>query len=185
MEDDRIIDLFFQREQRGIAETQQKYGNYLMAIAYRILGSNEDAEECVNDTLHQVWNRVPPERPSVFRMFLARFARNNAVNRYKAKHAKKRGGEETALVLEELGECVAGNSNPEQSAMSDELTAAIRRFVRELPPREGDIFLRRYFFTESVTVISKKYGISPNNVSVVLNRTRKKLKEYLTKEQFM
>ncbi len=183
MEDDQIIELFFQRNQQGIAETQRKYGNYLQTITYRVLGSNEDAEECVNDALHQVWNRIPPERPSVFRMFLAKFARNCAINRYKALHAAKRGGGEAALALEELGECIAGNSDPEQSVLSEELSGSIHGFVRALPAKEGDIFLRRYFFTETVQEIAKKYGISPNNVSVVLNRVRKKLREHLMKEQ--
>ena len=185
MEDDQIVELFFQREQQGIAETQRKYGNYLQAIAYRILGSREDAEECVNDTFHLVWNRIPPERPTVLRMFLAKFARNCAINRYKAAHAAKRGGGETALAIEELGECIAGGSDPERSAMSEELSAAIRRFGRELPQREGDIFLRRYFFTENVKEIAERYGISQNNVSVTLNHTRKKLREYLLREQLM
>ncbi len=185
MDDDRIVELFFQREQRGIAETQQKYGNYLHAVAYRILGNTEDAEECVNDTLHQVWNRIPPERPSVFRMFLAKFTRNCAINRYRKSHAAKRGGGEVALALEELGECIAGNSDPEHSAMSGELAAAVREFVKSLPEREGNIFLRRYFFTENVSVIAQKYGISYNNVNVVLCHARKKLREYLVKEQFL
>ena len=183
MEDEQIIEMFFQRNQQGLAETQQKYGNYLHMITYRILGNNEDAEECVNDTLHQVWNRIPPERPSVFRMFLAKFARNCAVNRYKAVHAAKRGGGEATLALEELGECIAGNTDPEQSVMSEELSKSIRGFVRALPAKEGDIFLRRYFFTENVKEIAEKYGISPNNVSVVLNRVRNKLREHLKKEQ--
>ena len=185
MEDEQIIELYFQRNQQGLAETQQKYGNYLHAITYRILGSNEDAEECVNDTLHQVWNRIPPERPSVFRMFLAKFARNCAINRYRALHAAKRGGGEASVALEELGECIAGNSDPEQSVLSEELSRSIRGFVRALPAKEGDIFLRRYFFTETVKEIAEKYGISPNNVSVVLNRVRKKMKEHLAKEQLL
>lgn len=182
MEDDHIIELYFQRNQQGLAETEQKYKNYLQAVAYRILGSREDAEECVNDTLHYAWNRIPPERPTVFRMFLAKFTRNQAINRCKAAHAAKRGGGEAVLAIEELEECVAGGDDPEKSALSEELSGSIRKFVRALPGREGDIFLRRYFFTETVKEIAEKYGISGNNVSVVLNRTRKKLREHLRKE---
>lgn len=185
MEDDQIIELYFQRKQQGLAETEQKYKNYLQAVAYRILGSREDAEECVNDTLHYAWNRIPPERPTVFRMFLAKFTRNQAINRFKAAHAAKRGGGEAALALEELEECIAGTDDPERSALSEELSKSIREFVRALPEREGDIFLRRYFFTESVKEIAEKYGISGNNVSVVLNRTRKKLREHLLRENLL
>ena len=185
MEDNRIIDMFFQRDQQALRETELKYGSYLQTIAYRVLGSREDAEECVNDALLSAWNSIPPQRPSVFRMFLAKLARNHSLNRYKSERTAKRGGGEAALAIEELEECVAGSSDTEAGAMTEALQKGVNTFVRSLPEREGDIFLRRYFFLENVKDIAASYGISQDNASVILSRTRKKLREYLEKEQLL
>ncbi|MBO4696319.1 MAG: sigma-70 family RNA polymerase sigma factor [Lachnospiraceae bacterium] len=185
MEDNQIIDLFFQRNQQGIAETDRKYSRYLQAIAYRILGNREDAEECVNDALNSAWNSIPPQKPTVFRMFLAKLTRNRAINRYNEEHAKKRGSGEMTMALEELSECIAGGSDPEKTVLAEELSKEIRAFVRALPEREGDVFLRRYFFLEDVKSIALRYGISQNNVSVILNRTRKKLHDHLLSRHFL
>ena len=185
MEDEQIIDLLFQRDQTALRETEQKYSRYLYAVAHNILGSHEDAEECVNDALLSAWNSIPPQRPSVLRIFLARLARNHAINRRKAALAGKRGSGEVALALEELEECIPGNSDTESSVIAEELSQAIGVFVRELPEREGDIFTRRYFYAESVKVIAEGYGLTQNNVSVMLNRTRRKLREYLTKKELL
>ena len=182
MEDEQIIDLFFQRDQGALRETERKYNRYLYAVAHRILGNHEDSEECVNDALLSAWNSIPPHRPTVFRMFMARFVRNHAINKRKASLTDKRGGGEVALAIEELEECLPGNSDTEAAVLAEELSEMIRAFVRGLPEREGDAFTRRYFFTESVKEIAEGYGMTQNNVSVMLNRTRKKLKEHLTKE---
>ena len=182
MEDERIVELFFARDQQALRETLSKYSRYLQAIAYRVLGSREDSEECVNDALLSAWNASPPKRPTVFRMFLAKLTRNHAINRRKAQNAAKRGGGEAMLAIEELEECVAGTSDTESSAMTEELQ---RAFVKSLPERERDIFLQRYFFVKDVKEIAREYGISGSNAGVILSRTRAKLKEYLTKEQLM
>ncbi len=185
MEDDRIIDLFFSRNESALHETERKYKSYLYSVTHRILGNHEDAEECVNDALLSAWNSIPPHRPTVFRMFMARLARNHAINRRKKELADKRGGGEATLAIEELEECVSGGSDTESGAIAEDLEKAIRSFVRVLPEREGDVFVRRYFFTESVQDIAKGYGLTQNNVSVILNRTRRKLKEYLAKEELL
>ena len=185
MEDDRIVELFFARDQQALRETQSKYSRYLQAIAYRVLGSREDSEECVNDALLSAWNAIPPKRPTVFRMFLAKLTRNHAINRRKAQNAAKRGGGEAMLAIEELEECVAGTHDTEDSAMTEELQRAINAFVKSLPERERDTFLQRYFFVKDVKEIAREYGISGSNAGVILSRTRAKLKEYLTKEQLM
>ena len=182
MEDEQIVDLFFRRDQGALRETERKYNRYLYAVAHRILGNHEDSEECVNDALLSAWNTIPPQRPPVLRMFLARFVRNHAINKRKASLTDKRGGGEVTLAIEELEECLPGNSDTEANVLAEELSQAIRTFVRELPEREGDVFARRYFFAESVKEIAEGYGMTQNNVSVMLNRTRKKLKEHLTKE---
>lgn len=182
MEDGQIIDLLFQRDETAIRETEQKYHRYLYKVANSILGNHEDSEECVNDALLSAWNSIPPQRPPVLRMFLAKLVRNHAINKRKAALAGKRGSGEVALALEELEECIPGSSDTEYAVIEEELSQAIRTFVRGLPEREGNIFARRYFFAESVKEIAEGYGMTQNNVSVILNRTRKKLKEHLTKE---
>ncbi len=185
MDDNRIVELFFSREQQALSETEQKYGRYLNAIAFHVLGNREDSEECVNDALLSAWNAIPPTKPTVFRMFLAKLTRNHAINRRKQSDAKKRGGGEAAVAIEELEECVAGSSDTEEGAMTEALQQGIRSFVRGLPMRDGDVFLRRYFFTESIAEIAAEYGLSQGNVSVILTRTRKKLRDYLEQEQLL
>lgn len=185
MEDGQIIDLMFQRDETALRETEQKYHRYLYTVANHILGNHEDSEECVNDTLLSAWNVIPPQRPAALRIFLARLARNHAINRRKATLAGRRGGGEVALALEELEECIPGNSDTEAAVIAEELSQAIRSFVHGLPEREGNIFARRYFFAESVKEIAARYGLTENNVSVILNRTRKKLREHLTESELL
>lgn len=179
MEDTRIIELFFRREERAIAETSAKYGTYCMTVATNILRNAEDAEECVADTWINAWNAIPPERPRALKHYLAKITRNLSINRYKALRAKKRGDGEAELVLDELEEVVAGSSGVEDMVTAKELSGLIDAFVRALPERDGNLFIRRYFFTEPVEVIANRYRLSANNVSVILNRTRKRLKKYL------
>jgi RNA polymerase sigma factor, sigma-70 family len=185
MEDEKIIEMFFNRDSSALRETEQKYNRYMYSVTHRILGNHEDAEECVNDALLSAWNSIPPQRPVVLRSFLARLARNHAINRRKASTADKRGGGEAALAIEELEECIPGGSETEAEVMAEALDQAIRSFVRELPAREGNLFTRRYFFAESVKEIAERYDLKQNNVSVILNRTRKKLREYLTKNRLL
>ena len=181
MEDSQIIDLYWQRSADAIPETAGKYGAYCFTIADNILHSAEDSEACVNDTWLHAWNAMPPQRPSVLRMFLARITRNLSFDRFKARNAEKRGGGEIALVLDELGECLGGGADTEAAFEAQELRQCIRRFVRALPEREGNVLVRRYFFAEPVADIAKRYGLSENNVMVILSRTRRKLKAHLLK----
>lgn len=185
MEDSRIIELYWKKDADAISETASKYGTYCFTIAENILHSAEDSEECVNDTWLRAWNAMPPQRPSVLRMFLARITRNLALDRFHARNAEKRGGGETALVLDELAECLAGGTDVEAAFEGRELGQCIRRFVRALPAREGNVFVRRYFFTEPVAAIAERYGLTENNVMVILSRTRKKLKLALMKEGYL
>lgn len=184
MEDQKIIELYFQRNTDAIKETDNKYGSYCFAIANNILHNNEDSEECVNDTWLNAWNAIPPQRPTILRMFLAKISRNLSFNRFEARNAEKRGGGEIHLVLDELAECIANESDTEDEYLAKELEEIIRIFVRELPEREGNIFIRRYFFTEPISMISKRYGMTDNYVTVILSRIRKKLKGRLEKEGY-
>ena len=185
MEDDQIIELYWQRNADAISETAGKYGAYCLAIAENILHSTEDSEECVNDTWLRAWNAIPPQRPAVLRIFLAKITRNLAFNRFNARNAEKRGGGEIALVLDELGECLGGGADAEAAFEAKELRRCVQHFVRSLPEREGNVLVRRYFFAEPVADIAKRYGLSENNVTVILSRTRKKLRAYLLKEGYL
>ena len=185
MEDKQIIELYWQKNADAISETADKYGAYCLAIAENILHNAEDSEECVNDTWLRAWNAIPPQRPGALRMFLAKITRNLAFNRFHARNAEKRGGGETALVLDELGECLGGGADTEAAYEAKELRQCIRHFVRSLPEREGNVLVRRYFFADPVADIAKRYGLSENNVMVILSRTRRKLKAHLLKEGYL
>ena len=184
MEDDQIVALYWQKNADAIAETNGKYGAYCFAIADNILRSKEDAEECVNDTWLHAWNAMPPQRPRRLKLFLAKITRNLSFNRFHAGTAQKRGGGEMELVLDELAECIAAESDVESAYEAKELGQSVNRFIRTLPERHGNVFVRRYFFTESAAVIAKRYGLTENNVMVILSRTRKKLKAHLIKEGY-
>lgn len=185
MDDGRIVELYWQKNADAITESNSKYGAYCFAIANHILRSKEDAEECVNDTWLNAWNAIPPQKPGNLKIFLAKLVRNLSLNRMDARNAKKRGGGEIALVLDELGECLASDSDVEGAYEQKELGESIRRFVRQLPRRDGDVFVRRYFFIEPVDEIAGRYGMTKNHVMVILSRTRKKLKTYLVKEGYL
>lgn len=184
MRDEEIIELYWNRNEKAISETNQKYGTYCMAIAENILHSREDSEECVNDTWMRTWNAIPSERPGMFKQFLAKITRNLSFDTYKAKHASKRGNGELAAVLDELEECVAATKDVESVVMAKELADCINSFVGALPERECDVFLRRYFYGDEVKNIAKRYGLKESNVFVMLSRTRKKLKEHLDREGY-
>ena len=185
MEDSQIIELYWQKNADAISETSSKYGSYCFAIADHILHSPEDSEECVNDTWLRAWNAMPPQRPGVLRMFLAKITRRLSVNRFHARSAEKRGSGEISLVLDELADCLAGGTDVEAEYEVRELEECIRRFVRGLPERDGNVVVRRYFFTEPVAAIAEQYGLTENNVSVILSRARKKLRLKLAKEGYL
>ena len=180
--DEEIIALYWKRDSNAIEATSRAYGTYCYAIANGILKSPEDAEECVNDTWMRAWNTIPPQRPQRLRVFLAKITRNLAFDKSKSRCTQKRGGGEICLALEELGECVDAGADPESEVMAEELRGSINGFLRGLPGRDRDIFLRRYFFVESTDDIATRYGMTRSAVLMALSRTRKKLKLYLKKE---
>ena len=182
MEDSAIVDLYWQRSDQAISETDSKYGRYCHTIAYNICASNEDAEECVNDTWFRAWNLMPDKRPSVLSTFLGYITRNFALNRYKARTSKKRGGGETPLALSELEECIPTVIDIEQFYEEKELEAAIDAFVSTLPETDRRLFIARYWFLESIAEISKKLGYSQSKVKSSLYRSRGKLRAYLQEE---
>ena len=179
MEDERIVMLYWNRNKNAIRETEIKYGKYCYTIAHNILHSHEDSDECVNDTWNAAWQAIPPEKPTVLRCFLARIARNIAIDRYRHNSAQKRGAE-TASIMDEYWECIPNKAAP----MEDDLVLkqAINGFLASLDPRTRVIFMRRYWYSMSVKEIADSMHLSNSHISVILHRTRSKFKEYLTKE---
>lgn len=175
MEDNQIIQLYFNRDEKAIGETSIKYGNYCNSIAINILNNWEDAEECVNDTYLCVWESIPPTRPTRLKVYLGRITRNLSFNLYKKMNADKRGNGQIALVLDELAECVSGGCEPEQEFLQKELICSINNFLRELSKEKRIIFVRRYWYSDSISEIADRVGKTENSVSVTLNRLRKML----------
>ncbi len=184
MEDEKIIDLYWARQERALAETELKYGRYCRTIAENILHCPEDSDECVSDTWLHAWNAMPPKRPTILQAFLGRITRNLSIDRWKAARAEKRGGGSLPLALDELSECVPAPGRVEQALEARELAEAIDRFLRTLPERECSIFLRRYWFVDSVRDISERFGINENSVKSILFRTRERLRKHLEREGF-
>ncbi len=178
MEDRDIIEMYFARDERAIAETSEKYGGYCGSIAMNILSSREDAEECLNDTWLRAWNSIPPHRPNVLRVFLGKITRNLALDKYRARTAEKRVGGEFAVSLDELDECV-GTVDESESA---EIGESISRFLRTQPKETRSIFVCRYFYCDSIGDIARRFGISEAKVKTLLFRTRNKLKIHLEGE---
>ena len=185
MEDQKIIDLYWDRSEQAIAETDQKYGTYCRSIAYNILTNNEDAEESVSDTYMAAWNAMPPKRPSLLATFLGKITRNLAIDRWRSQHRQKRGGGEIILALEELEDCISDNSTMEQAFNQKQLVLAFNRFLDALPETERRIFLQRYWYLEPIAAIAARYGYTPSKVTSMLHRTRKKLREALEKEELL
>ena len=182
MEDAHIIELYWRREQSAIAETADKYGAFLLGIAWNILRSHGDAEECVNDTYLRTWNAIPPARPTAFRAWLGCIARNLSLDRWKLMQAEKRGGGETALLLGELDQCVPARSGVENTLEDREVAAIISAFLRRLPRESRVIFLRRYWYGDSLTDIARWLNCGEGKVKSSLFRTRKALRTCLEKE---
>ena len=179
MDDAKIVQMYFVRDEQAIPATADKYGNYCASIAKNILGNHEDAEECVNDTYLNTWNAIPPHRPQILSTFLGKIVRNLAFNRYKHNTADKRGGGEITVVLDELAGCVSGNEDTEQAYEYKELVAAIDDFLSTLPARKRKIFVCRYWYTDSISDIAARYNMTYAAVSMELNRLRAKLHNYL------
>lgn len=183
MQDEKIVELYWSRDEAAIKETAERYGDYCHSVASNILSSPEDCEECVNDTYLRAWNGIPPQRPNSLRAFLAKITRNLAFDRYKAQTAQKRNIE-MECILDELDQCITTGVNAEDCVIAEELRMAVNRFVKALPQREANVFIRRYFFAESPADISCRYSLSAGNVAVILTRTRQKLKAFLEKEGY-
>jgi RNA polymerase sigma-70 factor (ECF subfamily) len=184
MDDLKIVQLYWDRDEQAIPATADKYGSYCTSIAKNILGNKEDAEECVNDTYLNAWNSMPPHRPSVLSTFLGKITRNLSFNRYKHNTADKRGGGELLVVLDELADCVSGKDDMEQEFDHQELVKAINAFLDTLPRGKRSIFICRYWYTDSISDIANRHGMKDGAVSMTLNRLRANLHDYLLERGF-
>lgn len=184
MDDSEIVRLFSERSEDAIAAAQTKYNNYCYKIALNILGSHEDAEECVNDALLGAWDLIPPHKPKTLSTFLGKITRNLAINRYRQGLAEKRGSGDAGAAFDELSEIISSGSDVESEAERNELLREINAFLKKLPERKRNIFVCRYWYCESIREIADEFSLSESNVSVILNRTRQKLREYLRKRGY-
>ena len=184
MEDYQIVDLYWARNERAIQESDVKYGKMLKSVSSSLLSSPEDAEECVNDTYLDAWNSIPPHRPNSLALFLGKITRRISIDLYRRKNAQKRGGGEMALVLDELYQCIADETDVEKEFEKLHLSQVINEFVKYLPRNEQKVFICRYWYMDSIQSISRRFGYSESKVKSMLFRTREKLRDALRKEGY-
>ena len=185
MTDEEIVALYLEQKEEAIRQTKEKYQHYLFAIALRILGSEEDAQECVNDVYLAAWNSIPQNKPVILSTYLAKLLRMTAIDALRHKTRQKRQGTEYALSVEELEETLAGSLNPETEADAHELQLALGRFLQTLPPLQRTLFLGRYFYFDSLKEVASYCGMSESRAKSMLHRIRKKCREFLIKEGFL
>lgn len=184
MDDNQIIELFFARDEGAIEAVQREYGGYCVSIARNILGDQGTAEECVNDGWLKCWQSIPPQRPRSLKSFAGRIVRNLALSALRADTAQKRGGGQAALALDELSEVVSGGETPEGALDRAAFRAALDGFLDALPERNRNLFLRRYWYLDSVEALAKRYSMSRTQVTTTLHRLRQRLRVHLEQEGF-
>ena len=185
MDDQAIVELYWNRSEHALSETSAKYGKYCYSIAYNILENSEDADESVNDTYLAAWGTIPPNRPAILSAFLGKLTRRISIDCLRKRTADKRGGGEVTLVLDELEGCIAGKQNVENAYIHKELTEAINCYLDTLTQMERNIFLCRYWYLDPIADIASNFGLSQSKVTSMLYRLRKKLRLQLEKEGYL
>ena len=185
MDDLEIIELYFCRDEKALTETARKYGNYCYTVAFSVLNSMEDSKETVNDTYLELWNTIPPERPTVLSAFIGKITRRLAIDRWRKNTAVKRGGGEFEATLDELSECISDNTNVEKIVEGKLVVSTINEFLKKLPDTERNVFICRYWYADSVKSVAKQFGFSESKVKSMLMRTRTKLKQKLAEEELL
>ena len=183
MLEQEIVQLYLARDERAIQLTQEQYGNYCKTIAYRILQNEEETSECLNDTWYRAWQTIPPAIPQHLGGYLAKITRNLALNRYRYARQKKREADRVTLCLHELEECIPAHETPEQCLEHQYIAELINTYLRNLPKTERMMFVRRYFYMESVSEVAASMKCSEAKVKTTMFRCRKKLKQYLISEE--
>lgn len=184
MNDERIIELFFERSEQAIKELDVKYGRVCHTVSYNILNNRQDAEECVNDAYLGTWNAIPPAKPNPLLAFVCKIVRNISLKRYEHNTATKRNSHYD-VVLEELEDCLTSSTTIEEEIAERELTRIIESFLDSLSKENCVIFLRRYWFSDTYSDIAKQVGLTEKNISVRLTRIRKELREYLFEREVL
>lgn len=182
MDDNLIIDLYFARDESAITETDKKYGNYLSAVSYNILSSSEDAKECVNDTYFKAWNAIPPHSPKKLKCFLAKITRNLSLNVVNKKNTFKRGEGRLTEALDELEECIPASRSIEDEIDEKSLSEFLNKFLFSLSKKTRIVFVKKYWYLDSIKDISASTGLAESNIKSILLRTRKKLRKALEQE---
>lgn len=184
MKDDQIVNLYWDRNEDAIHQTEMKYGSYLSKVAYNILADFEDSQECVNDTYLAAWNSMPTNRPGILATYLGKITRQISIDLFRKKNRLKRYASEYAISLDELGDCFSEGSTPDQELSAKELTDGINRFLRSLPDDARNTFIGRYYFFYPLKDVAAYCGMSESKAKSMLYRTRQALKEFLIKEGF-
>lgn len=179
MDDSQILLLYWNRDEKAIAQTRAKYGRYLSAIAFNILADREDSEECVSDAYLKAWSAIPEEWPADLRAYLGRIVRNLSLNRYAGRMASKRGGGETALLLGELEDCLPSSDTVEGAMENTAIIAVLNSFLDALGAEQRALFVRRYWYMQSIGDLVELTGYSAGKIKSILFRLRKQLKARL------
>jgi len=182
VDDHGIVQMYWDRDENAIVQTDKKYGNYCYSIAWQILEDREDADESVNDTYLGAWNSLPPHRPENLAAYLGKLTRRISLKRWRDARASKRGGGQTALALDELTECIPAAAQTERTLEQKELVRAVERFLHGLPQTEQQVFICRYWYLDSIAQISRRFHFSESKVKSMLHRTRERLKVRLIRE---
>ena len=183
MEDFKIVDLYWSRSETAISETERKYGTILRSLSFSLLSSHEDAEECVNDTYLDAWNAMPTARPTYLGAFLSKITRRISIDRFRSQHRQKRGGIDT--VLEELNDCIPSDSDVVKEYENGRLSSALNRFLYVQPTQKRVMFLRRYFYSQSIDEIARGLGVGESTVKVTLYRMREALRKELEEQDLL
>ena len=181
LEDSKIIELFFDRSEEAITELSEKYGKVCKSVAENILNNQRDSEECVNDAFLAVWNTIPPQKPEHLLSYVCRIVRNLAIKKYHANTAQKRNSIYD-VALDEIKECFPSSVSVEDEIESGEFSKVIDRFLESMDKQNKILFVRRYYYSDSIEELAELFRTSKHNISVRLSRMRKKLKKYLIKE---
>ena len=182
--DEEIINLYWQRQEQAIKETDLKYGRYLFTIAYNIVHDRLDCEECLNDTYLGTWNAIPPNRPNIFQVFLARIMRNSAVDKYRERTASRRIPSELTDSLSELEEAISYSENISENVFVKDAIKVLNTYLMELDDKDRFVFVCRYYYADSVPQIAKMTQLSERSVFRILATTREKLKKKLEEAGF-
>lgn len=185
MQDDKIVELYWQKDESAIKETQQKYDRYLYKIAYNILADSEDSKESVNDTYLGAWNSIPPHKPVTLSTYLGKLTRRISIDVFRRKNREKRRGTQYAVSLSELEECVSVGDVTADAVDVKMLGEALNRFLQGVSEEARHTFIGRYYFCDSVREVATYCGMSEAQAKSLLYRTRQELKAYLEKEGYV